>query len=303
MKKWITGILVMLSVLYVAGCTRDADTAYTYYQVLKADGLNRTYQLNLPANYYTDETKRPLLIVLHGAGGKASQAARDYGFQSVADTAGFITVYPEGVQSNGPLALRTWNAGGCCHEATMNRIPDVNFIRLLITYLVDNWRVDARRIYIAGMSNGGMMAYRLACELSDKIAAAAVVSGTDYTAGCAPVRTVPLIHFHSALDTKVPPAGGTGLGGYYFPPVMDGLQKWVAYNHCNPAGEISDEAGYKRTVWKNQEDTAAIVYYLTSDGGHSWPGGRLPHARADQPSRALNATALIWAFFRDRHLP
>lgn len=303
MKKWIGGLLAAFFALGVTGCNKHSDTTYQYYQQMISDGYKRTWQLNLPSGYYNDQRLRPLVIVLHGTGGKAAQASRDYGFGNAADTAGFIAVYPEGIQSSGLLGVRTWNAGGCCHDAAVRQIPDVNFIRNLINHLISNWRVDPKRVYVAGMSNGGMMAYRLACELSDKVAAIAIVSGTHFASSCSPVRPVPLIHFHSSLDTKVPAAGGTGIGGYYFPPVMDGLQEWTIFNNCDPDKEVVDAGSYVRTTWKNQADSAAIVYYLTRDGGHSWPGGRAPHARADQPSQALNATALIWNFFRERHLP
>ena len=155
------------------------------------------------------------------------------------------------------------------------------------------------------MSNGAMMAYRLACELSNKIAAIAPVSGTLLTTQpCQPERPVPLLHIHSQLDTKVPYNGGTGIGGYYFPPVDSALQVWAGENSCNtPPQVVTDNEGYKLTRWSGCKDGVIIESYLTKDGGHAWPGGNKSNPRGDTPSTAIDATNIIWEFFQQYQLP
>src|SRR5690606_11668886 len=150
----------------------------------------------------------PLVIGLHGTGGSASQFERDYDFSLKAELERFIVVYPNGVSSNGQFGLRTWNAGTCCDYAARKKIDDVKFISSLIDKLVNEYRIDPNRVYVTGMSNGGMMCYRLAAEIPDKIAAIAPVSGTMvYTPTSEQKRSVPLLHLHSRLDKIVPSDG------------------------------------------------------------------------------------------------
>jgi polyhydroxybutyrate depolymerase len=186
-----------------------------------------------------------------------------------------------------------------------NAIDDVKFIHELIDQLTTEYKIDPKRIYVTGMSNGGMMAYRLAGELSEKIAAIAVVCGTMVTNQVfTPLRPVPILHLHSALDTKVPPQGGIGIGGYYFPPVDSILNVWVHLDSCEPLPQIvEDNSGFTLKEWSSCENNVVIQYYLTKDGGHAWPGGKKARAMADEPSKAINANELIWNFFQQYRLP
>lgn len=260
--------------------------------------------LNLPPHYY-DTSNIPLVIALHGLGGSASQCERDYGITGKGNDAGFIVAYPEGVRNDGVLGLRIWNAGTCCQYARNNNIDDVHFISTLIDTLLAKYKIDAKRVYVTGMSNGAMMTYRLACELSDKIAAIAPVSGTLLTIQpCQPARPVPIMHIHSILDAKVPYYGGIGMDGYYFPPVDSGLHVWAAANGCNTTPQvITDDALYKLTMWTGCSNNVTIECYLTQDGGHAWPGGKKSTRRGDTPSTVLNATDVIWDFFKQYSLP
>lgn len=304
MSRFVTAGPLLWGLLMVAPACKDSQDEAKLYRLqnsITVDGRARTYLLNLPPGYYDDDTKTfSLVIALHGAGGSANQFETDYQFTEKADASGFIVVYPEGVQREGVLALRTWNAGTCCDYAMTNQVDDVKYIRELLDYLEQHYRINAGKVYITGMSNGGMMAYRLACELSERVAAIAVVSGTmTMKQPCNPDRPVPVLHIHSALDTKVPYTGGTGLQGYHFAPVDSVLAVWKAINNCSNLPDVPvNNDRYTLTVWNPCAETSAIESYLTKDGGHGWPGGDKPGNWADIPSVAIDANDVIWKFLQ-----
>ncbi len=290
--------------MLVCSCgASESSKGYHFNGQITVDGLSRTYVLALPPAYYDSDTTFALVLGLHGTGGSGNQFERDYGLTAKANREGFIVVYPEGVRSDGPLGIRTWNAGECCDYAMQKNIDDVKFIRVLIDQLAGRYKIDPGRIYATGMSNGAMMVYRLACELPDKLAAIAPVSGTLMAVrSCSPSRPMPVLHIHSVADTKVPPHGGIGLAGYYFHPVDSALTVFASLDSCT-AEDVSDKNTYFYTRWKGCTGHSTIEYYLTYDGGHAWPGGLPASTWADQPSRAVNADDLIWEFFRRFELP
>jgi polyhydroxybutyrate depolymerase len=308
MKKLI--LFIFCLAIFVVGCNKLNSTSPSPATTLRVegslvvDGRNRTYLLNLPPNY-DQSTGFSLVLALHGGGGKASQMEADYLLTEKANSAKFAIVYPEGVQSDGILGARTWNAGTCCDYAVEKNIDDVKFISLLIDELLKKYpKINAKKVYATGMSNGAMMSYRLACELSNKIAAIAPVAGTLLTAQpCKPSRPVPILGIHSKLDEKVPINGGTGIFGYYFPPVQNGLNTWIANNGCNTTTKtVANFTNYSVTKWTSCNNSS-IEFYITNDGGHSWPGGVKNRAVADEPSTAINANDLIWEFFQKYQLP
>lgn len=307
LKGFVMQIL-LLSLFLVSACGDDGDNdsskQYRYESTLNSDGIVRTYIVNLPLQYYDDAATYPLVMALHGGGGSASHMESNYGLTEKAVGAGFIVVYPEGVQSDGPLGARSWNAGTCCGYAGDNDINDVKFIGALIDELKKTWRVDPKKIYVTGMSNGGMMAYRLACELSDKITAIAPVAASMMKEEpCNPVRPVPVLHVHSILDENVPYDGGLGVSGdFYAPPLDSVLTVWSINNGCGDDPVVQDNEEFVKTTWDNCGDQSAIEYYLTYDGGHSWPGGK-PRALADPPSEYINANDLMLDFFQRFALP
>lgn len=279
----------------------DGDTItnkqYRFRESIITDGLQRTYTLNLPPNYYESENI-PLVIALHGLGGDAVQIERDYGLTNKANQSGYAIVYPEGIIKPGIFGIRTWNAGNCCDYAQNSNINDVKFIKTLIDLLLLEFNFDDKRVFVTGMSNGAMLAYRLACEIPDKIAAIAPVSGIQVINECNPNNPIPILHIHSQLDDIVPYQGGYGLAEYEFPSVNSVLEKWSLLHNCDSSSPTFSK-DYNNYQYKKWECNNAVVieYYLTKDGGHSWPMGLKPRLGSDDPSAAINATNKIWEFF------
>lgn len=298
--------IILFSGFLLAGCTEDKSSAqpYRFESTIESDGRFRTYVISLPSAYYENDTQRfPLVLALHGTGGSAKQMERMYGLNEKAASTGFIILYPEGIQGDGILGLRSWNAGRCCEDAMEKNVDDIGFISTLIDRMITDFKVDSKKVYVTGMSNGGMMAYRLACELSDKIAAIAAVSSTMMADACEPARAVPVLHIHSLLDTKVPYAGGIGIGGYNFNSVDSTLSVWTTFGQCEATPERLDNGQFIITRWKDCKEGVSIESYVTYDGGHSWPGAKDHPSWGDVPSAYVNANDLIWDFFQRFELP
>ncbi|MHB2151140.1 T9SS type A sorting domain-containing protein [Calditrichota bacterium LG25] len=293
MKYFFISILV----LFIARAT------HAQYDSIYVDDRWRTFLTHLPPQYDSgQDTLYSVILALHGGYGNAYNMENTTQLSQKADTAAnpFIVVYPEGVKS--PLGVRTWNAGWCCGYAMDNHIDDVRFISTLIDTLLARYRIDKDRVYATGLSNGGMMSFRLAAELTWKLAAIAPVAASMTLEGpWNPTRAMPIIHFHSYLDEDVPYYGGVGSGSsdHYNPPVDSVLNEWSALNGCaNENDTLYHEVGeYLFKVWTQCNNDADIHSYVTYDGGHSWPGGQQGSIFGDPPSEKINANDLMWAFF------
>ncbi|WP_215226167.1 alpha/beta hydrolase family esterase [Echinicola shivajiensis] len=258
------------------------------------DGIDRSFILDLPQN---PNDKIPLLIVLHGGFGSGQQAKDSYSLTPISHQNDYAVVYPDGIDRKGRLLnIRTWNAGGCCGYAAKNEVDDVKFISKLIDKLVAEQGIDPKKVFVTGMSNGAMMAYRLACEIPEKIRAIAPVAGT-----ILPVKScgsaVPIIHFHSKEDQNVPLEGGKGNGpsGFDFPSLEEVIANWEEINQCEEMETLKNN-GY--TLYQWNKGSVPMKYYITDDGGHSWPGAEgKPWRKADAPSQILDANHLIFDFF------
>jgi polyhydroxybutyrate depolymerase len=298
-----TFVRFTIGVCLIGGCQPEAGAIYRFERQLEVEGDVRTYVVNLPRSYGEQSAVDfPVVIALHGTGGSAHQMETSYGLTEKADQENYVIVYPDGVSSTGIFGIRSWNAGACCDYAMYEQVNDIGFIRQLIEKLAEDFHIDRKRVYVIGMSNGGMMAYRVACELSHKVAAIGVVSATMIMdRPCTPERSVPIVHIHSGLDNKVPLNGGIGIGGYHFPAVDSVMRVWSSLNHCDESASVTDDGAVRHTQW--QCDHSALEQYVTYDGGHSWPGGRQSGVRGDVPSAAINANDVIWSFLGQFSLP
>ncbi len=271
---------------------------------LAADGGERTYLVHVPPQY-DPAAPMPAVLAFHGGGGNANNMVAFSGLNEKADQAGFIVVYPEG---SGRLPrMLTFNAGNCCGKAAESKIDDVAFTRLVLDDLERIANVDRRRVFATGMSNGAMMSYRLAAELSDRIAAVAPVAGPMGTKDCRPGRAVSVMHFHGDADEFAPFKGGRGRGpsGTDFYSVQYSIDAWVAANGCRPTRQttrLPDRADDGTTVKEIRDasgrDGAEVVLVVIEGGGHTWPG-REPRLRAlGASTRDISANDMMWEFFQ-----
>jgi len=283
--------LVYAFVICLPACKKskyDSQAEYIHH-----DGEKRTYLLHVPASY-DDSVPVSLIIALHGGTGSAKNLEEQSRLAEYADEQGFIACFPDGLH-------RTWNAGACCGKAASKNVDDVGFLSKLIDRLLDEYSIDPARVFVTGMSNGAFMAYRLACERSEQVAAIAPVAGSMTVDNCAPSDAVSIIHFHSYLDENIPFEGGVGngLSDHYNPPVESVLTDWASYNGCSmPDSLVYNGPDFDHWRWTGCADSTEIELYVTHDGGHSWPMGRKGRKNADDPSQSVDANALMWAFFK-----
>lgn len=262
-------------------------------------GEERSYLVHLPPAY-DGKKPLPLVLVLHGGGGEAEGMARITRFSEKADRKGFIAVYPNGM---GILSRQflTWNAGNCCGPALDFDTDDVGFIRALLKKLKKDFSIDTKRIYVTGLSNGGMMSYRLACELSGDIAAIAPVAGA-MNVECKPERPLSVVIFHGTEDGHVRYDGGEPLVRADWHdrtdrPVKETVALWVKFNGCRPQAQTSVKGNVQIERYSGCREGTEVVLYTIRGEGHSWPGGRRWAPWAAVPTREISATDLIWEFF------
>lgn len=291
--KWMRCIIAgILANITMTGSA----TAASHQHTISIDGYNRTYLLYRPASL-SRQSPVPLVIMLHGGLGIGAQAEKAYGWDEEADTGGFIVAYPDGIN-------RSWNAGGiCCGKAMKNNVDDLKFITLLIDTISRDENIDPRRIYLTGMSNGAALSYRYACEGSYPIAAIGPVSGS-LSFACSNPHSISVMEIHGMDDDNIPFTGGTGSKGIThvrWLPVEKTLDIFRQADNCSkPLTTKNGSVTTEQSVCANSNE---VVLITIDSAGHQWPGGKRSRAfgrlllRLDQPSNAINATAVLWKFF------
>lgn len=276
-------------------------------KTIQVNGVRRTYLLRTPPQARQNPQKRrALVIVLHGGGGNAHNAESMSGFTRKARQEGFFVVYPNGTGKMQHILL-TWNSTHCCAVAMKNKLDDIGFIAALIDKLEQNYSIDPTRIFVTGMSNGGMMSHQLGISLSGRIAAIAPVVGGVFGDERIPQFPVSAMIFNGLQDTNVPYNGGLGDGpgsrfgswdGTPLKPALAQSQFWARADHCNthPAQSTRGQLTVYDFACPGGVDVQQVI---VNDGGHSWPGGKPGRYRgADQPSQSINATDAMWKFFK-----
>ncbi len=288
---------------------------------IEVDGRTRKYRLHVPPDLPKDK-RVALVLVLHGGGGNAWNAHRVTRFSLAADAHGFAVCYPEGTGSE--RYRLTWNSGYCCGYASDNNIDDVAFIDALVQRLKSTLNVDSRSIFAAGISNGGMMALRLAIEMSSTFAAVASVAGAQPPLDFEPLDPINVVLIHGTHDEYVPYNGGIGAKGtrssVQHASVRDTVQYWVKRNGCNPApkreyldGTSSFRGLGRRSMFDklNYGDYPSVVcerfiggkkdsevcLYTVNGGLHAWHGGERGWRGGDEPLSTFDSTETIWRFF------
>ena len=286
----------------VASITKPGDYRYT----IQHDWLTRMYRVHVPATY-DPAVPTALLFALHGGGGDMDHMAKDaiYGQITMSEREGFIVVFPNGFSKLKSGKFATWNAGNCCGGARDENADDVGFIRQVVDKVERQLNIDRNRVYATGMSNGGLMAYRLACDMSDVFKAIASVAGTDNTRSCTPKNPVAILHIHARNDTHVLFTGGAGehvrdkSKVTDFTSVAATIAKWVRLDGCTAAPRrILDKAGAYCELYSQCQGGAQVQLCVTETGGHSWPGAG--KTRGDPASQAISANDVMWDFFNRR---
>ncbi|MGB7538088.1 MAG: PHB depolymerase family esterase [Anaerolineales bacterium] len=267
-------------------------------------GVERSYLLYVP-EIIRDAPAVPVVLVFHGGLGRPENMPDVTRFNTLADAEGFAVAYPRGTSRVEGVELDTWNGGLCCGWAQVNNVDDVGFIRTLLDDLSGVVAVDPRRIFAAGLSNGAIFSYRLACEMADRIAAIGPVSGTQNVSECHPSQPVSVIHFHGTADRMVPLEGGYGEGasGFSFAPVKDSIGFWIEADRCSAMADREQTGSVTHEAHSDCADGAAVESYIIEGGTHGWPGGSRYAPGAEDPSNAIDATAVMWEFFKAHPKP
>jgi polyhydroxybutyrate depolymerase len=271
----------------------------------------RRYLVHMPPS---SSGPLPVMIAFHGGGGNAAGFKAYAGLDAVADRERFIVVYPNGTGVL-PNRLLTFNGGGCCGYAKNRQVDDVGFTIAVLEDLARRTPLDRARVYATGHSNGAIMAYRLAAERAEAIAAIVPVAGAMSVDSFAPSRPVAVMHIHSVDDPRALYGGGLG------PPfpgtnnrethvaVEDALERWIRANGCEPVARAEEtrtspagnDAAHTATrlVWSPCKGGSEVVHWKLTGAGHGWPGGSgsgLSERIVGPATSVVDAAAEAWAF-------
>ncbi len=264
----------------------------TITETIMHDGVERTYNVHIPPNFDASQNL-PLVLNFHGLGSNAFQQEFYSQFNAVSDTANMIVCYPEGINNQ-------WNTGFGTNT------DDVGFTHVMLDALIENYGVDQNRVYSTGMSNGGYMSYKLACEMTDRIAAIASVTGSMTSlenTSCDASQPIPVMQIHGTADPTVPFEGSMfGLS------IDDLVTYWANHNNCEldaitedvPDINTDDGSTATRTDYLDCDGGTQVVYYLVDGGEHTWPGAAF--TAQGVTNQDFSASAEIWNFFKEHTL-
>lgn len=285
--------MATIVLLALSGCS--ASTAASDFaegsstHTIEVDGLDRAFITTVPNDL---DENAPLVLVLHGGFGSAVQAQKAYGWDALAAENGFVVAYPDGLG-------RAWNAGdGCCGNSGERDVDDVTFVTDVVDELAGALPIDTDRVYIAGMSNGAMMAYRLACD-TDYFAGVAAIAGTQL-GECSDPTPTSVLHVHGEDDESVRLDGEAGSGAENIDgmPVAALHKQWLSIDGCpEPTVSVTPPVTTSTAACGSTDVTLTTI----AGAGHQWPGSTRSAAQermgTDVPSDAVDATEAAWAFF------
>ncbi len=295
--RWLCLAVVAVS---LAGCgvrhvsaASAADLAGTF----RSGGMDRTYTLHVPPGNPVG-----LVLNLHGGGGTGIGQRGLTDFDAVADAHELLVVYPDGY-------AKSWADGRGASPADRRHVDDVGFLVVLAGKLQNDYGIAPGHVFVTGMSNGGFMSNRLACDRADVFAAIAPVAGTlGLGVACNPSRPVSVLEAHGTADPLVPFKGGEvrGRGGVSHSISANGMaDRWRSADGCqgDPSAQVLPGVGDGTVVHRFDSAACAasteVVFYQIDSGGHTWPGGKqyLPKAIIGPTSRGLDASEVIAQFF------
>ena len=285
--RYITVLLLLV------GGTFSSFSQQTINASITHDGIQRDYILYIP-ELYDGSTAVPLVLNFHGYGSNAAQQMFYGDFRDIADTEGFLLVHPEGTTL---IGNQFWNVG---FPGLSSTIDDVGFTEALIDELATLYTIDLDRVYATGMSNGGFMSFLLACQLSEKIAAVASVTGSmtqDTFDDCNAQLPTPVLQIHGTEDDVVSyNENNLSL------PIPDVISYWVDHNNCEttpttttlPDLDVSDGSTIEHSVYEDGDNGITTEHMKVIGGGHTWPGSVINTAGTNQD---IDASMEIWLFF------
>ena len=285
--RYITVLLLLMGFTFSSFAQQTINASITH------DGIQRDYIVYIP-ELYDGTTTVPLVLNFHGYGSNAAQQMFYGDFRDIADTEGFLLVHPEGTTFIGD---QFWNVG---FPGLSSTIDDVGFTEALIDELATLYAIDLDRVYATGMSNGGFMSFLLACQLSEKIAAVASVTGSmtqDTFDDCNAQHPTPVLQIHGT-DDGVVLYNGNNLSI----PIADVISYWVDYNNCEttpttttlPDVDVSDGSTVEHSVYEDGDNGITTEHMKVIGGGHTWPGSVINTAGTNQD---IDASMEIWLFF------
>ncbi len=229
---------------------------------LTYQGLARSYDLHVPPQY-DGKTPLPLVFAFHELGGDASTFAKRMGINQKADAEGFFVVYPQGLNNS-------WNAGSCCPPSSQQKIDDAGFINMLLVKLKKDLPVNDSRVYAIGVSNGGMLAYRLACDFPEDFAAIASLAGTSVVEGCNATRPVSVLEVHGTGD-EVIPYNNTTRSESALPvrPAVDAISYWAQHDRTVSVQRQQVANNVTATTYSGGSNGTEVVLYTVIGGTHA----------------------------------
>ncbi len=282
-----------------------------YELAIDHGGLTRYYRAYVPKSYDKNK-KTPLVIYVHGGGGSSASSKND-GLYSYSDKYGFILLSPAGTGVLKNMLL-VWNYGPYLigenivnrpNYATEHNIDDIGFFSKMIDDAESKFNIDKNKIYMTGISQGGMMSYRSACELSNRITAVAPVAPPASLANCNPSRPVPIMHIHGTADPCAPYNGGISEGCLgakkeLFQSAQEMINSWLNTNSCLSKSSVAYQKGNATCIIYEQcGDDAEVEFCTIEGGGHTWPSGNqyLPKSKIGPVSYDISFDQ-IWEFFQ-----
>jgi polyhydroxybutyrate depolymerase len=291
MRKLLTTILLLAAII------KNGNAQQSTTENINIGGVIRNYRLYIPNAYENSTTSVPLLINIHGKTSSSSDHESYTNFKNLANTENFILVHPNSTIMQG---VSQWNINNA-----ENSSQDVTFISELIDYMIANYNINANRVYVVGFSNGGLMTSRLACEISDKIAAIGTVEGgMNYNIynECSPQHPMPYMNIHGTNDGPVPYFGnGTMV------PVDDVVNFWKNFNNINgntaksniPNINLADGCTANRNIYNDVSNKYRVTHIKIDGGGHSWAGS---NTIIDITNQDFSASEALWRFVRRYNL-
>jgi polyhydroxybutyrate depolymerase len=287
MKKYFFLFVFVTNLLFAQTTLTDS---------IFSGGTYRYFRVYIP-EIYDSANAVPLVFNLHGYGSNNLEQEYYGDFRTIADTANFILVHPNGTLNSSNQ--RFWNTFG------NSSVDDLGFISRLIDTLSERYSIDQNRVYSTGMSNGGFMSHDLACFLNHKIAAIASVTGTMIHSrknNCFPDRPTPVMQIHGTADGTVPYNGSSS-----FVSVQNLVNHWVGLNNCNttpvvdsiPNTNTTDGCTAVRYIYTDGDNESTVELYKIVSGGHTWPGSAF---NTGITNRDFSASEVIWNFFRKYRL-